>query len=218
MPRDEPTRSEQVYEELRLAILRGQFRPTEALKPQELANRFGVSLAVLRETLLRLVGEGLAERIRNRGFAVPHVDDRRWRDIAEARATIEPNTLRLAIERGDLRWEAQVRAAHHELFRTPALDATGALCEEWSAVHHRFHRALLEGCGNAVLLESFERLWTAGELARRWSLNADPTRDYLGEHAALEQAALDRDADRAAELLTRHVLHTVAALPTTPGR
>jgi DNA-binding GntR family transcriptional regulator len=152
--------------------------------------------------------------LRNRGFAVPHTDDRRWQEIAEARATIEPATLRLSVERGDLRWEARVRAAHHELFRTPALDATGALSEKWSQAHHRFHRVLLEGCGNPVLLESFERLWTASELARHWAGSAAPERDYIGEHAALEQAALDRDADRAEQLLAQHLMQTAATLQT----
>ena len=68
------------------------------------------------------------------------------------------------------------------------------------------------GCGNPVLLESFDRLWTASELTRHWSGIVDPARDPVGEHAALEEAALSRDADRAAELLARHVRHTAEVL------
>jgi DNA-binding GntR family transcriptional regulator len=41
---------------------------------------------------------------------------------------------------------------------------------------------------------------------------AVPDRDFAGEHAALEAACLDRDADRAAELLAAHLGHTAAAL------
>ncbi|OLF16367.1 GntR family transcriptional regulator [Actinophytocola xanthii] len=204
--------SGRVYDELRDAILRGDFAPGEALRPQELAGTHGVSLAVVREALVRLVGDGLADRLTNRGFAVPVQTDRRWQDLVEARCVVEPATLRLSIERGDLDWEARVRAAHHRLARTPAVER-GAVTAEWSAAHHVFHRVLLEGCGNAVLLEAFDRMWLAGELARRWSAGRTPDRDYLGEHRALEEAALARDADRAAELLTRHLTLTAAGLP-----
>ncbi len=56
----------------------------------------------------------------NESFAVPAFSDRRWQEIAEARRTIEPVVLRMSIERGDVDWEARVRAAHHRLARAPA--------------------------------------------------------------------------------------------------
>ncbi|MGA5300409.1 GntR family transcriptional regulator [Nucisporomicrobium flavum] len=205
--------SGRVYATLREAVLRGDFAPGEALKPQELAAAHGVSLAVVREALVRLVGDGLADRLTNRGFAVPALSDRRWQDIAEARRALEPAALRLAIARGDLEWETRVRAAHHRLSRTPAYrPGDDQVSPEWSRAHHDFHRALLEGSGNAVFLEMFDRLWLAGELARQWSTRRAPDRDHLTEHRQLEEAALARDADLAATLLERHVSLTVENL------
>jgi DNA-binding GntR family transcriptional regulator len=205
--------SERLYATLRAAVLHGEFAPEQALKPQELATAEHVSLAVAREALLRLVGEGLATRLPNRGFAVPAVNSARWQHIAEARAMTEPAMLRLSVERGGLDWEVRVRAAHHHLARTPVRAPGDAFpSDEWSEAHRRFHRALLEGCGNPVLLDGFDRLWTASELARRWSGVVGPERDVLEEHGALEEAALSRDADRAAGLLTRHVLWTAESL------
>jgi DNA-binding GntR family transcriptional regulator len=196
------------------AILRGDFAPGQALKPQELAQAHGVSLAVVREALVRLVGDGLADRLTNRGFAVPTQSDQRWQDLAEARCTIEPATLRMSIERGDLDWETRVRATHHRLARTPTHqpDEGRYVSAEWSRAHRDFHRALLEGSGNTVLLETFDRLWLTGELARRWSADRFPERDYLGEHRQLEEAALARDADTAVTLLERHLTRTAAGL------
>ncbi|MDR7321093.1 MULTISPECIES: GntR family transcriptional regulator [Catenuloplanes] len=237
--------SGRIYTELREAILRGDFAPGAALKPQELAGAHGVSLAVVREALVRLVGDGLADRLTNRGFAVPERSDQRWQDVAEARRTLEPATLRLAIARGDLDWEARVRAAHHRLARTPALDPAGApggevhgktigpggkaggpggeasgkgvgeatrVNPEWSRAHRDFHRTLLEGCGNAVLLATFDRLWLASELVRAWAAGRAPDRDHVGEHRRLEEATLARDADTAAALLERHLSLTAASL------
>jgi DNA-binding GntR family transcriptional regulator len=206
--------SGRIYTVLREAILRGDFAPGEALKPQELAGTHGVSLAVVRESLVRLVGDGLADRLTNRGFAVPTQSDRRWQDLAEARCLIEPAALRLAIARGDLDWESRVRATHHRLARTPPYlpgEARG-ISPEWSRAHHDFHRALLDGCGNTVLLETFDRLWLGAELTRRWSADRNPSRDYLGEHRALEEATLSRDADRAATLLEAHLSLTAEDL------
>lgn len=205
--------TEQVHAYLRDAIMRGDYAPGDALKPQDLAKEQGVSLAVVREALVQVVGEGLADRLPNRGFAVPAFSDRRWQEIAEARRTIEPVLLRMSIERGDVEWEARVRAAHHRLARTPAFVEDGEYYSDaWSEAHRLFHRALLEGCGNPVLLETFDRMWTASELARRWSAHRNPDRDGADEHRRLEEAALARDADTAAETLTRHLTLTAAGL------
>ncbi|MBW8698472.1 HTH-type transcriptional regulator McbR [Streptomyces sp. MBT84] len=169
--------SEQVYTRLREAIMRGDYGPGDALKPQDLAKEQGVSLAVVREALVRVVGDGLADRLPNRGFAVPAFSDRRWQEIAEARRTIEPVVLRMSVERGDIDWEARVRAAHHRLARTPAFvpEEGEYYSAAWSEAHRAFHRTLLEGCGNPVLLETFDRMWTASELARRWSAQRTPS-------------------------------------------
>jgi DNA-binding GntR family transcriptional regulator len=217
---DKPMLSEQVYAHLRSAIMHGAHAPGAALKPQDLAKEQGVSLVVVREALVRLVGEGLADRLPNRGFAVPAFSDRRWQEIAEARRAVEPVVLRMSVERGDVDWEARVRAAHHRLARTPPfLPAEGEhYSDAWAEAHRIFHRTLLEGCGNTMLLETFDRLWTASELARRWSAHRTPGRDHLGEHRRLEEAALARDADAAAAALAQHLTLTAAGLAGNPRR
>jgi len=211
--------SEQVYARLRDGILRGDFLPGQALKPQELAGKYEVSLAVVREALVRVVGDGLADRLPNRGFAVPPFSDRRWQEIAEARRTVEPVLLRMAVARGDIDWEARVRAAHHRLSRTPvrAAGEGGFHSAEWAEAHRLFHRTLLDGCGNPVLMDTFDRLWTASELMRRWAGRHSPGRDHVREHARLEETALARDADTAAAVLDRHLTLTAAALAPDPA-
>jgi DNA-binding GntR family transcriptional regulator len=206
--------SKQVYAALRDSILQGEFAPRQALRPQALADAHGVSLAVVREALLRLVGEGLAVRSANRGFAVPAADAGRWQLISEARAVVEPSVLRMSVTRGDLEWEASVRAAYHRLARTPVFGPDGPprFLPAWSEAHRVFHRSLLEGCGNPVLLDTFDRMWISSELVRRWSASITPDRDSLTEHAKLERAALSREGDQAADLLARHTGRTAAVL------
>lgn len=161
-----------------------------------------------------LVGEGLASRLPNRGFAVPAFSDRRWQELTEARLTVEGSMLRLAVERGDLEWEARLRAAHHRLARTPAFapEEGEYYSDAWAEAHRTFHRALLDGCGNSVLLDTFDRMWTAGELGRRYSSLRAPRLDHPDEHRQLEAAALARDPAAAAAALARHLSLTAAGL------
>ncbi len=77
---------------------------------------------------------------------------------------------------------------------------------------------MLEGCGNRALLETFDRLWTQSELARRWSAHRNPDRDGALEHRRLEEAVLARDADTAAALLVQHLTSTAAALTDDSGQ
>ena len=208
------TLSERMHEVLVDSIMRGDFAPRQALKPQELADEHGVSLAVMREALVRLVGDGLAVRSPNRGFAVPSADASRWQLVAEARAAVEPSVLLMAIACGDLEWEAGVKAAYHRLAGTPPFGSDGPphLSDAWSDLHRSFHRSLLEGCGNPFLLDTFDRMWTASELARRWSADITPNRDVGAEHEALERAVLNRDADLASDTLARHLSLTRTVL------
>ena len=65
------------------------------------------------------------------------------------------------------------------------------------------------------------RIWPAmaipadSELARRWSTLNSPGRDGKAEHRAIEEAALARNADLAADLLHRHLSRTAAGLTRT---
>ncbi len=206
--------SVRAYEWLRTAVLHGKFHPGQALKPQELAAERAVSLAVVRECLQRLVGEGLAERLPNRGFVVPEAGDAQWQVIAEARAAVEPTMLRMSISRGDLEWETRVRAAHHRLAGTPPLEHDDGVhySDAWAAAHHEFHRSLLDACGNDVLVDTFERMWTASELSRRWSAAGNPSRDHVAEHSRLERLTLSREGEAAADALVAHVAGTAGAL------
>ena len=141
-----------VYAHLRDAIMRGDHRPGPSLKPQDLAEKQGVSLAVVREALVRVAGEGLADRLPDRGFAVPSFSDRRRQEMVEARRTVEPVALRVSVERGDVGWEARVRAAHPLLVRTPAHapEEGEYYTAAWAEAHRAFHRTLLDGCGNSA--------------------------------------------------------------------
>jgi hypothetical protein len=57
-------------------------------------------------------------------------------------------------------------------------------CRPGPRAHRIFHRILLEGCGNPVLLETFDRMSTASEPAR----DADTAAGVLSQHLTLTAA------------------------------
>jgi DNA-binding GntR family transcriptional regulator len=175
----------------------------------ELANRFAVSQSVIREALTRLAEQGLVVATPQRGFRVRELSVDDIAGLTEARVRIEAAAMSLAVERGDVRWETGILAAHHILDRTPVLKDEGILNEEWAVNHREFHRALLAGCNNARLEDIAQGLRDSAELYRRWNwvLTEDHHRDVVAEHRQLKDLALARESDAAIAVLTEHMEH-----------
>lgn len=208
------TLTESVFFELRKDILSGRLAPEAPLMPGELRERFNVSVAVVREALTRLAAQGLAKQSPNYGFSVLKLSASDLENIIEARIINEGAALRLAISKGDVVWESNILALHHQLEQLPEYSADDMehLNDHWSDLHSRFHNSLIEACGNPVLLEICSRLWNMSELYRSWSVSRDKNRPVAAEHKALMQAAITRDTDLAAALFNEHIKHTVDAL------
>jgi DNA-binding GntR family transcriptional regulator len=170
-------------------------------------SRFSVSQSVVREAPTRLAERGLAIVTPLRGCRVRKLSVEDIVGLTEARVEIESVALRLAIQRGDVRWETKIVAAHHLLERTPVVDDNGKYREEWGVRHRDFHQALIAGCNNARLQEVVLGLRDSAELYRRWwwALATDRRSDPAGEHRQLMDLILARNADAAVEALADHI-------------
>ncbi len=208
------TRVEHVYARLRSEILSGHLRPGTRLRLVEIAERFSVSQTVVREALTRLAEQRVVTSEPQLGFRVAPLTLDDLTDLTEARVHVEGLVFHLAIERGDLAWEATVVAAHHRLSRTPQQGPDGDANPAWRDAHEAFHTALFAGCGNPRLLHVAHSLRDAAALYRMWSapLGHDEDRDVAGEHHRLLQAVLARDAELGQRRLAEHIERTTAAL------
>lgn len=210
-----PSLTEHAYATLRGRILSCRLRPGARLKIADIAGELGVSLAVVREALTRLGAEGLVNMESQRGFRVPPVSAQDLAHLTEARIEIECLCLVKAIAEGGLDWESDLVAAHHRLARQPerAEDDPGRMDDAWAAAHARFHHALIAGCPNLWLLRVRGTLFDQSERYRRLSvaLQGDG-RDIAAEHAELLDAAIARDADRAAAQMREHLSTTARVL------
>lgn len=205
------TQATTMYHSLRADILEGRLAPGIRLKVQELAAGYGAGPTPLREALAQLAAEGLVRRIEQRGFRVADADPAGFAELIRTRGLVEPLALRESIARGDAAWEDAVAAAERRLARLPRSAGTGRFVPnpEWEAAHRAFHHALVAACGAAPLLDFCDRLREQADRYRKLAnAVAYPKRDVAAEHAAIAEAALDRDADRAATLLAQHLQAT----------
>ena len=74
-----------VFNTLRQAILRGEFKPGERLMEIQLANKLGVSRTPIREAIRKLELEGLVIMIPRKGAEVADITEKSLRDVLEVR-------------------------------------------------------------------------------------------------------------------------------------
>lgn len=213
---DGGTRAEQIHQLLRTQILGGQWEPGQRLKFPDLSQRCDASVGVVREALARLAAEGFVRTNAHHGYMVTPLSHADLAELTTARVEVESLVLRRSVHAGDMAWEGRIVAAHHVLERTPlqAADSPNRVTDEWAEAHQAFHESLLEACDNKRLLAMAMSLREEAELYRRWSvaLGDEPHRDIAGEHKAMLDAALSRDADLVAQLLRDHIAHTAQLL------
>jgi DNA-binding GntR family transcriptional regulator len=202
--------TERVYGCLRADILAGRFPPGQRLRPSDLAAVNSVSLNVVREALNRLAGERLVQASPQQGFAVVQVSAPDLNDLTDVRVLVETAALRRSIEQGDLAWESALVAAHYRLANTPMTDDDAdQLSDEWMHAHNAFHAATMCACGSPRLVEIAATLGESAAMYRYFSQRYDRgRRDVAGEHRAIFEATIARDADLACRLHAEHIQRT----------
>jgi len=208
------SRVEKMYEQLRVDIISGTYPPGTPLRTSGLAKDAGVSLSVVRESLIRLTENGLVEFVQNQGFRVMEVSREDLMDLSEVRIMMETRVLAHSIERAGLDWEGQVVATHHKLdaLSDPASGAVGS--REWTQAHADFHDALGVGCGSPRLINIVRLLRDSSEIYRQLSgpTGAEIGRDIRGEHTRIKDLAVARDVDGAINALADHLQQTTDLL------
>lgn len=82
----------------------------------------------------------------------------------------------------------------------------------WRSAHSDFHAAVASGCGSPLLQIFRLELYDKAELYRAWAVRVSARRDAAKEHREICAAVLDRDADRACELIGAHIQLTTDLL------
>jgi GntR family carbon starvation induced transcriptional regulator len=208
------TVSDQVFERLRDDLRSNRFAPGERLKFQEMRNRYQVGFGPLREALSRLAGLGLVSLVGQKGFRAAALSPEDLLHLVENRRFLEERALRASIEKGDERWESNLFAAFHQLHkvtqRAPEIEEQYLT---WERHHAAFHYALVSGCGSEWLLNAWRSTFDQAERYRRVSIGHGRwVIDQKDDHERLLKASSARNAEKAIEILNRHIGQSALSL------
>jgi DNA-binding GntR family transcriptional regulator len=202
--------SDQVHRYLRDKIIDGEFIEGKRLVELDIAAELGVSRTPVREALWQLKSMDLIRSVGASGYEVTNVKQELL-NILDIRAALEAHAVRRAagvIGRDQLARIAQL-CDNMEQLPFEASDKRAKL-------NRRFHEELIRASGNERLLR------LVSDYQEYFSV-AQPLFDkkfIVGtqcEHRAILDALNERDGDKAAELIIRHILGAAKFLQTGPA-
>jgi DNA-binding GntR family transcriptional regulator len=190
-----------LYEIIRDDIISGRLKPNERLVVADLAERLGTSTNPVREALQLLRGEGFVVFSPNRGARVRPIDHDFVRNIYEISALIEPALTRwfvgMATDADIAELERIQRLIEENNFVDPVLH---------SGLDVQFHTVVYQRQYNRHAAEIW---WKHREVLRavnqRFNYTLARRSQVIREHRELIQLVKAGEADRAAEVVARHV-------------
>jgi DNA-binding GntR family transcriptional regulator len=200
------------YEYVRREILSGGDEEARFLAEETVGNSLGLSRTPVREAFLRLEAEGLLKLVPRKGAMIVPITSREVREVMEARSVVENWSVDKVLQDPTLRRQVpeEMRALHADLV------ALGHDEDAWTFIEadRRFHRTLVAGARNRVMLEMYERM---RDLQLRIGVQAvwgEPERVVAvhGEHERIIAALLSGDAGAAHEAIEHHLVATTRSL------
>lgn len=208
--RDDPA-SVAVREQIRGAILRGEYAPRQRLIEADLCDHFDASRFLVRAALQDLAAQGLVEFQRNKGARVRAVSIDEAIEITEVRMLLEGFVAARAAE--------GVTDAKAEELRQIATDMRAAVeaaeLTRYSELNALLHSTLREMAAHRIAAELLEEL-RALTVRHQFTLSLVPGRSAvsLPQHEAIVAAVAAGDAAAAREAMEAHLGSVVEAFAT----
>jgi DNA-binding GntR family transcriptional regulator len=196
--------ADKAYHAIRRLIVSLELAPGTVIDERALMERLEIGRTPVREALRRLAQERLVEVYPRRGMFVTSVDVRALARLSEVRAMLEPEAARLAAERA-------TEAERDEL--AVLLEEIDGHGEDLMVLDERIHRAVYRAAHNDLLEATLEQFYALA--LRMWAMAGDRAHDLadaVEAHAALLEAILDEDGDRAANAMRGHVINFEQAM------
>lgn len=196
------------YAAIRDEILRGHLRPGTPLSRRRLASTLGMSVLPVGAALQRLEEDGLVESRARAGTRVRVPSETDVRELYELREALETQSARLFAERATLVQRRELRRLADDLDALFNRLATRGDDPAFRyAVHSRhvnFHIRIAERAGSRLLQDMIDRKHV---LILNWLFDVTGRRTALppGFHAALAEALVSGDAERAGAAMRAHV-------------
>jgi DNA-binding GntR family transcriptional regulator len=202
-------RSVDVVAAIRAAIVQGEFSPNQRLVEADLSEQFGASRATVRAALLQLAGEGLVERVQNRGARVRAVSLEEAIEITEVRMALEGLCAAKAAVRADDDERARLREIGDAMQRA----VTSGDLLGYSELNRALHAMIRNLSGQHTARAVLERL-RGQNVRHQFRLAMQPGRPAvsLPQHLEIIDALCAGDAPGAEAAVRRHLASVIAAL------
>jgi DNA-binding FadR family transcriptional regulator len=218
---------EYVVDDLGLQIIRGDYLPEDTLPNEDaLCKEFGVSRGVLREAMKVLIQKGLIESRPKTGTLIRprscwnlfDPDVLIWKsqagnkleflqNIMEVRRIIEAEATKLAAERASTEDIERIRSIHHEMANT-ITNGTRYSDEDFILIDLKFHMAILEACGNELIVQIGHTMRQALLTARQSDRHdIEAQKAVLPSHLMILDAIAEHDPVRAYKAAQEHIEH-----------
>ncbi|MBX9752795.1 MAG: GntR family transcriptional regulator [Roseococcus sp.] len=189
------------YAALKASILEGLLPPGVETAEQAVADQLGMSRTPVHEAALRLQHEGMLLVLPRKGLRVLPLDPEDLRQTYEVLIALEGAAAALLATQGSPGPLAAMARATREMGEALAQADRAA----WAAADDRFHRALVEGCGNPKLARLAATATDQAQRARALTATRRPEPVASGlEHEMLLTALLAGDADAARAAAAAH--------------
>lgn len=193
-----------VYQQLRQAIVDGEYQPGAPLRHQELTEVYGVSLVPIREAIRKLEMERLVESIPNKGARVAPISATDVEDVYATRIALEEQALRKAFPEITPQDLEEIRALHEEMIVLVRRDDSA-----FYDLHRRVHFSLYERSQSPWLIHMIEILWSHTDRHRRLAARLRPFVDFGDDHHGRILDAVEAgDVEAAVEALRKDLQRT----------
>jgi len=187
------SRTRDIFEELKLSIMQGMFKPRERLMERKLASQFRVSRTPIREALHKLERMGMVRIIPNQGATVADFSLKDIECLYQVRLPLEQLAGRLACERisnGELQTLTDL---NRELEKTVRANDFQRMIETDQA----FHLALIQFSRNPFLIKAIEDLRLRSyPISYYYWRSKEYLRASLEDHRKIIQALRKKDGRR----------------------
>ena len=191
---------------LRRRIADGDCPPGARINEVHLARDLKVSRTPLREALSQLTAEGLVESRPRRGFFAKALTVDEAEQLYPVRGLLDPEALRLA-GLPDARRIDRLRGLNERL--AAAAGRPARVIE----LDNQWHRLLLDGCPNKILLDLIDQLiWKTWRYEYAYMSRDDSVTVASAEHDAILDALDDGNLARACALLRTNMSSALPAL------
>ena len=199
------TAADRVLLEIQRAIVDGEIAAGSKISEPELAKRFDLSRAPLREALARLERCHLIERIPNAGARVVKLSTQGLLSLYQLRETLEGLACRLAAENMPDNEIAELRELLDNHLSTQRVREGESYYQEAGDVD--FHYRVILGSKNPYLINLLcDELYFLVRMYRvQLGMNGPRVSRAFDEHKAIINAIANRDGELADLLMRRHI-------------